>query len=446
MQLFCIHFVIFFSFTNTRCCNRLCSFSDDFNALTIRSKNKSRLKEPSGSLSETVSATGLKREKTKSIVDNTDIMSLDNDIVKIIAIYSNEYLTQLKFVRNKCIPRPVLQIIGLTIKFHKQLHYISINSGLDPYCIYEISKFLPQSCITDICFDGSFLNEANYHILLENSTTLKQLSLSKCTIDDNVVKTIAAKLIYPLPASQTLSILNLSCNKITNVGVKYLAQALRSNRQLSYLNLASNIIDDLGAEEIFSTLIEFPLTSEEALDAKRRLMEFMKKRHELINEAVEELRANEQVKKSKKKHKAVSTKKGKLEAEPSDYIMESIEEYLYGKARTLVEDIMGEFEDPFKFTVYKNGLFYCDGNNGLAYLNLAYNNISFCSIKKLLAVLKYQKMARRHPRGLVNVCIEGNPLPEECSELTEINTLIEIGFYTIERRKSIFARRQTIKK
>lgn len=97
--------------------------------------------------------------------------------ITIIAMYSADNLVEIKFDKIKQIPAMILKIIGLLLQFHVNLSSISINSGLDHLCLYELSKLVPISNITDICLDGTYLRQANYFLLLEKESRIKQLSL-----------------------------------------------------------------------------------------------------------------------------------------------------------------------------------------------------------------------------------------------------------------------------
>ncbi|CAH2060626.1 unnamed protein product, partial [Iphiclides podalirius] len=102
---------------------------------------------------------------------------------------------------------------------------------------------------------------------------------------------------------------------------------------------------------------------------------------------------------------------------------------LLDKVLTIVQTTLGDFTDPFssKHTIVKDEVLYCLGNNTLCYLSLAYNDLSYLLLNKLLNVLSYQRQVDRKPCGLVYVSIEGNNLPVVCEELKLINQLLESG-------------------
>uniref|UniRef100_A0A2A4JUS3 Uncharacterized protein n=1 Tax=Heliothis virescens TaxID=7102 RepID=A0A2A4JUS3_HELVI len=317
-------------------------------------------------------------------------------------------LVQIKFLKNDKIPRMIINILGLVIPYHKALSSIVINNGVNAEVMYELSKFLPTSHITEMCLDNTFVPEGNYHILLD-SEVLKHLSIAKCGINDEVVKTIAAKLAAPYPASKSLCALNLSSNKITDTGVKYLAEMLRTNRRLCYLNLADNVITDDGASSIFDILVEFVLTAEETFERNKRLMTYLKTKTKLIQKVLIDLQSAENLdKKGNTRKKLVRQKK-----DPSFTIVKSclniMESHFMTRAENIVDAILGPLNDPFGLenTVIRDDELYCFGNNTLAYLNIAYNNISYISLKKLYEVLITQSNFDRKPKGLINLRLEG---------------------------------------
>lgn len=362
--------------------------------------------------------------------------------VKIESIYdNNEKLVQLKFIKNRVIPREVMKTIGLTIPYQKYLNSIVINRGLRMESLYEISKFLPQSNITEIVLDGTFISEANYHTLLTESY-LKHLSLAKCTINDDVVKTITDKLKKPWPASKVLSALNLSSNRITDVGAKYLADMLRTNRQLSYLNLADNMITDEGGLRIMDSLDEFPLDAQEIEDSMARYVEYLKQKNDLIDTYIIELQKTK-LDRIPKRSKVI--KKSKMEVSLQYvYLEKSMVEtaadaqIIQEKAEAMAAKHLGLFYDPFapNNTRTRNGVVYCCGNNTLCYLNVAYNNLTYASVKKLREVLYAQMYLKRFPKGLIKVVIEGNLMPVVCKEFDHILDVYRSQSEIATKRKS----------
>ncbi|XP_063834883.1 NACHT, LRR and PYD domains-containing protein 14-like [Ostrinia nubilalis] len=418
-------------------------------AMSEKSKSKQKGKQPKMPSHQDLDSDQERDEKSVS-----PSVEDEENVINILAVYdANDNLVQLKFDKNKNIPRTVLRIIGLIIQYQIYLTTLCINKGMDQYTIYEICRFLPLSHLTDICLDSCFLKEANYHMLLEKQNCIRQLSLARCSISDEVVQTLAELLVYPLPASKSLSILNLSSNRLTDLGAKYLSEALRSNRQLSYLNLADNMISDAGADEVLNTLVNFPLSFNELLSSRSRHMAYLKEKSELVIRIARELRAGDfdrRLMKRKSVKPPPLTKKPKgVEKEPSlKSVVESksttnMDAAFLDKATIMAENTLGEFKDPFNKanTFVQDGIVYSYGNNALSYLNLSYNNLSYTSVKKLAKVLAYQKKVDKKPRGLVNVSIEGNFLPVYCRELAHIDQILDVGLSSHQRRVSSHKKR-----
>lgn len=406
--------------------------SDQYVSASAKPKGKRKSKAPSYS--------DIAPEVLSSDESDLSLMFFASESpIHIETIYDHSLnLIQLKFLKNRTIPRRLMKIIGLIIPFHKFLYSITINSGLEMETIYEISKLLHISKITEICLDNTVIPEANYHILLDQKV-LKHLSISKCKINDTVVKLIASKLEHPHVASKTLCILNMATNRITDVGAIHLGNTLRSNRQLTYLNLADNMISDKGAISILNSLGEFPLTILEIKNKWARRLKYLKDKKELMLKTVKEVRAGDFERKAARRRSTKpivpSLKKSKNMNSASGKSLPSMESFYYDKAEGIVEGIIGAYVDPFgsKYTEIRNGATYCNGNNILCYLNLAYNNLTYFSIQKLYEVLLTQRLFNRRPKGLINVMIEGNFMPSYCPELQEIDDLLQSGFSTYSR-------------
>ena len=376
--------------------------------------------------------------KTVSTDDDSQVTSPEqpvidyNKTINVETVYdNNNRLEKITFFKNKGIPRKVFKVIALAIPYQEYLTSIAINGGLRKDTLHEISKFLPNSNITELCLDGAFLPEANYHKLLTDSR-LKHLSLAKCSINDVVVKTITDLLVIPHPASNVLSALNLSSNKITDVGAKYVAGMLRSNRQLSYLNLAGNMITDEGGMSILDTLQKFPLEAQELSDCRARYVAYLTKKAEYMRIMAKEFQRPEE-------NKTTRIKKNAKTGRQSVVLKMGDARKIKEKVRRLTEDHIGLFNDHFSSDNIesKDGVVRCFGNNTLCWLNLAYNQLTYLSVKKLLEVLVMQKYLNRTPHGLIKVVIEGNPIPEACEEYGEINCLLELRLVGIRVSDSI---------
>lgn len=353
------------------------------------------------------------------------VSNIPHYIVNIIAVYSGDKLVQIKMLNNERIPRELFKILALIVYFYPNLNSIVINKALTAAGIYELKNFLNLSNVTDISLDDTYVESANYYILLDSPRRLRYLSLARCFIQDVGVELIAARLAFPHPASESLSLLNLSTNRITDVGATYLATALRSNRCLNYLNLTNNMITDKGAKAIFDVLIPFPLTYSEMIGRNDRYIKHLRKKHGLIDTFITNVKNDQpDLKPGKKKSMRIETTVNRHSASCINV-----------KALDMAKKLVCDFNDPFhKNVVFKDSILHCNGNKVLAYLNLSYNNLSYITLKTILKVLKDQRNRLNFSKGLVRVGIEGNPMPVDCKELKEISNELDICVQSFEKR------------
>lgn len=310
------------------------------------------------------------------------------------------------------------------------------------YAVYELSKILNASTITELCLDGSSVSVADYTMLLE-TTKLRYLSLSRCYIQDEACKSIAAKLHFK-ESAQNLLLINLSSNRITDEGAKHISYALRTNRHLRYLNLADNHITDCGAGQILDVLTEFPLSYDEIVDMRRRRFEYFKRRNEMYEKLLGQYRSGSYDQFSTRKSIAFKRRKTSLTSVKSKATprrekelipSHNDEEFRRTKAEMLTAEVLGPFDDPFhpKSIKHKEGHIYSIGNMTLAYFNLAFNNLSYLSLVKLQNVIQYQINYRSTEKGLLKIVIEGNHLPISCPEIVQVEEIITKNILRIAR-------------
>ncbi|XP_011551298.3 leucine-rich repeat-containing protein 71 [Plutella xylostella] len=357
--------------------------------------------------------------------DYTD--EIENQVI-VTTVYEHNTLVQIKF--EKRIPREMLKIIGLILPYQQAVTSLTLKKGLVHYTMHELRHFLPKMpALTELCFDGSYLAEANFEVLLDDPTNVRHLSLARCCIDDLVVEKIAEKISHR-QAAKKLTALNLSTNRITDIGAKHLADALRRNRQLAYLNLNDNLITDEGAKEIFDVLKPFPLTMEEVMAKKACYIKYLLKKMEIKSDSDDEEITKSKLSVSQSEN---NTKKASLYSvktlQPSKRTDSAV-----SKESELLDE---EFKYPFNKhnLINKEGLTYCLGNNNLVVLNLAYNDLSYLTLKKLKDVLDSQIELDRQPRGLMKVCIEGNNMPSSCQELDQIKEIFQCNEVVQEQKK-----------
>ncbi|XP_034835922.1 leucine-rich repeat-containing protein 71-like [Maniola hyperantus] len=391
-------------------------------------------------LSETLSASDESAIKTKrksyhqSSLKNASISFHPLPIITVTMVYDNyNTLREILITKMKDVPRSLLRIFHLLLPCYRNLVRITISKcKINMYTIYKLGKILETSTITEVCLDDSPVIGADYTMLLE-TTKLRYLSLCRCNIEDDACKSIAAKLRNSASA-QNLLLLNLSSNRITDEGAKHISNALRSNRHLRYLNLADNHITDCGVGQILDVLIEFPLTSDEIIIMRRRRLEYLKRRNDMYAKCLGQLchkslnGVSQLRKKSPRRKTSVTSLKNKSSVRKEKDMPTSSnadDDYIKTKAEMLTTEILGPFEDPFHSETIKHieGYVYSIGNMTLSYLNLAYNNLSYLSVRKLQNVIKYQINFKING-GLIKIVIEGNKLPISCPELTTVDEMM----------------------
>lgn len=363
------------------------------------------------------------------------------DILIITAVHNirNRLIEMaMKKYRSAQIPRVLMQLLYIILPSYTKLSKFTIKDCfIDKYTIPELEKMLSVTNITDVCLDSSYLPEGNYHVLLTQATSLQSLSLMRCNINDTVCKEIVSKLHFQQPAENKLLSLNLSSNQITDEGAKLIGEALRSNRHLRYLNLADNLITDEGVKFIFDPLKEFPLKNIESYDTKIQYIKYLrycqmisiKRSMDFDNSSVSKSRKTSRLKSSsislRSQMKTVK-RKSSSQKEKRSCSFEEVGEVL--KSENTSSDLNGCFEHPFSksLLIIKEGRSYSRGNFVLSYLNLAYNNLMFPSVQKLLEILEYQKLHRYDNLiGLIKVVLDGNNLPVNCTELNNIKVLLK---------------------
>ncbi|KAF9805735.1 hypothetical protein SFRURICE_009367 [Spodoptera frugiperda] len=335
-------------------------------------------------------------------------------------------LVEIAFRRCVTIPRMLIQVMGWSVPHHDLLSRLTIRwAALDAIALYEFSKFLSNVNLTEICLDDSPVKGRNYEVLLAGPSRLRYLSLARCSLDDADVASLASHLEHPRPAAATLAVLLLAANRIGDAGAAALAHALRTNRTLRCLNLAGNAISDVGAITIFNTLMEFPLTADEILKKRSRVLDFLKMKSELYERCVRQLVLD-------KSHDEIRSNKRRMTVRPStrrnSMRVTHSNNALLQKAEAMATELMGVFTDPFSIeqTVTRSGYTYCIGNTSLCWLSLAYNNLEYSSLGALYEVLAHQHwLGARATPGLLQVNVDGNQLPVDCDHLFLIEDLLD---------------------
>lgn len=120
----------------------------------------------------------------------------------------------------------------------------------------QIAKMLTElECLIDLNLDNNPNVQENYFLLCTPATNLRYLSLKMCKLSDKGIQKIVDELkFWDLPNNSKLIALNVADNDITDIGAKYIAAMLRTNRSLQSMVLTENKIQDDGAMLIIQEL------------------------------------------------------------------------------------------------------------------------------------------------------------------------------------------------
>ncbi|GAB1863712.1 LRC71 protein [Camponotus japonicus] len=271
-------------------------------------------------------------------------------------------------------------------------------------------------CLTDLNLDNNPNVQENYFLLCTPSRNLHYLSLKMCKLSDKGIQKIMDELKYrDSPNHPKLIALNVADNDITDVGAKYIAAMLRTNRSLQSMVLTGNKIRDNGALLIIQELCMSTLTHEEIVDLRRR--RFLELESKLDNGTTQETYVTTQWKRSKthawqrqnlnqnskKMNRRDSSSKMKTQMNSSSISDNSVQ-------------ISEKFSDsnishPFtRETMAMKGSMMTSGNLELQHLSLSFNRLTNKTLKKLISCLYYQNyvLLNDYSRGLLYVFLEGN--------------------------------------
>ncbi|CAF0885290.1 unnamed protein product [Rotaria sordida] len=145
-------------------------------------------------------------------------------------------------------PKLQEKISQLEPKLHVDLSYCHLTDADMSIVVNEIIN--NRKC-TDLWLHGNKITSHGASILassLINNSKLKSLDLSFNQICDNGVYSLSQALLSNQNSS--LQILYLSKNNISNKGLKYLSEMLKTNHTLKELWLSNNEIGDEGIKEL----------------------------------------------------------------------------------------------------------------------------------------------------------------------------------------------------
>ncbi|CAC5411073.1 unnamed protein product [Mytilus coruscus] len=179
------------------------------------------------------------------------------------------------YIRGWKIVEPIMEIFKQCWPKMAKLHTINLwNCGLSGEVITILASTITEIPeMRNLVLDGNTVVEENWHELMGEESPVQNLSLRHCGITDKGAEQIGQALGSTKRCNTKLISLNLSGNRITDVGAEHIALGLRMNRNLMSLSLASNFIGDKGASKIAEILSRFPLTHEEVVERRKHFSE-----------------------------------------------------------------------------------------------------------------------------------------------------------------------------
>ncbi|XP_063434611.1 leucine-rich repeat-containing protein 71-like isoform X12 [Mytilus trossulus] len=374
------------------------------------------------------------------------------------------------YIRGWKIVEPIMEIFKQCWPKMAKLHTINLwNCGLSGEVITILASTITEIPeMRNLVLDGNTVVEENWHELMGEESPIQNLSLRHCGITDKGAEQIGQALGSTKRCNTKLISLNLSGNRITDVGAEHIALGLRMNRNLMSLSLASNFIGDKGASKIAEILSRFPLTHEEVVERRKHFSEkdFPERnksppgsRRDGSKDRPASVRSQSHMDKDKKGSKASAKKKdpkGKdaKEEEKHDKTKKKEKEDKTltkkasiaadtkgtkgkgkGKDKTKqaaqeVEDLSGgEVVNPLTDVAdFIDGQLWVSGNRVLINLNLSRNKIAESGMNNLLKAMQYQTTILMDNKsggtGLMRIALLKNKISQEHEVMRKLNDIM----------------------
>ncbi|KAG5315383.1 LRC71 protein, partial [Pseudoatta argentina] len=154
----------------------------------------------------------------------------------------------------------ILDALNTTLQKYNTITVLKLPScQINAYGILLIARMLTElEYLNDLNLDDNPNPQENYYLLCAQAKNLQYLSLRMCKLSDNGIQNIANELKYQDPPNEPkLIAFNVADNDITDIGVEYIAEMLRTNRSLQSVVLTGNKIQDDGALLIIQELVMY---------------------------------------------------------------------------------------------------------------------------------------------------------------------------------------------
>ncbi|XP_055334435.1 uncharacterized protein LOC129585680 isoform X1 [Paramacrobiotus metropolitanus] len=206
-----------------------------------------------------------------------------NDQKPLYVVYDAFLLNRIKeiCIRGWSIDRVMVDVLCRcwTVS-DRLLTIILVDCGLKSSDIARLADAVPKILNLEfLALDGNLISEQNHGLVLSKPSSIRHLSVRYANLTDAALKFLAASWLLPAREWSSdrpgLEFLDLSQNRISDLGLQYLVQALRFNRSLVTLVLTGNLITDLGISIFCKDLLtRFALTQEEALDRRQSFLKY----------------------------------------------------------------------------------------------------------------------------------------------------------------------------
>nr|VZI44575.1 unnamed protein product [Spirometra erinaceieuropaei] len=295
---------------------------------------------------------------------------------------------------------------------------------------------------------NNLIEPETYHELIppENSS-LVHLSLRFTKLSAEGIHEVAKRLGNRTKWNNSIVSLDLTGCGVTDLGMCYLAEALRTNRRLKFLTLANNQIGDLGVMALCETITKFFLTDDEL--ALRRILQgeylFTETQGRDIAEGFSLIdvpqKDGSKLAAAKKAARAttrspVASKRVPREKNKNLQQRRPTREFgnIKGLGETITrEQILDSLESKHPLlaageNIPPHGL-RIHGNYEVSMINLAHNKISVEGLKRLTDMLQIQMERRSTTRGetltgITRLVLSGNNFDESVEEAEQLRHLL----------------------
>ncbi|KAG5334764.1 LRC71 protein, partial [Acromyrmex charruanus] len=303
----------------------------------------------------------------------------------------------------------ILDALNTTLQKYNTITVLKLPScQINAYGILLIAHMLTElEYLNDLNLDDNSNPQENYYLLCAQAKNLQYLSLRMCKLSDNGIQKIANELKYQDPPNEPkLIALNVADNDITDIGVEYIAEMLRTNRSLQSVVLTGNKIQDDGALLIIQELVMSTLTHEEIVGLRRR--RFIELESKLDNRGTQE---REQWRENETYFQNAASQDNSLKMEiPFNSLISN------SSIQILKKLSRNDIGYPFTTeTIAIDNCVITSGNLNLQHLSLNFNRLTNKTLKKLVSCLHYQSymLLGDNTRGLLHVFLEGNDIEKD---------------------------------